>query len=69
MEKIKPGIYRSKTDGLPCRLYVHFVSETHVHFTRAGLPGISIRTIESFRGIIVIEEPAPLKHKKGLGAG
>jgi hypothetical protein len=48
---IKPGVYHSALPGLGHKVRVHVVHEGRVYFSRAGM-GMSISTVESFRGIV-----------------
>jgi hypothetical protein len=49
---IKPGWYHSALLYHGYKVQVHAVSEGRVYFSRVELDGMSISSVESFRGIV-----------------
>lgn len=54
-QEITPGWYHSAMWHCPYRIHVHCVHEGRVYFSRREFPGMSIATLESFRGLVVLE--------------
>jgi hypothetical protein len=49
---IKPGLYHSALLYHGYKVRVHVVHDSRVYFSRVELDGMSISSVESFRGIV-----------------